>query len=220
MKRKPHNRKPHQEPESEIRNIGYARVSTEEQNLDMQLRALRAAGVEEDNLHYEKVSAQSNKREKLDEAIKQLRPGDTFIVWKLDRLARGPQEFYIRLGQIRDQGAKLKSLQEPFEFETATGEFMLNILVAGARLEVALTADRTKAGLKAYVARGGKLGPKPKLTPESLAQILLHLNGKGVKKMTVLELAAKFKVKPPTIYRYFALDKSGKKPIYVRKAGT
>ena len=220
MKRNPHNIKVLSEPESEIRNIGYARVSTEEQNLDMQLRALKAVGVMDENLHEEKVSASSKKRPALEEAIKQLRPGDTFIVWKLDRLARSPQEFYIRLGQIRDAKAKLKSLQEPFEFETATGEFMLNILVAGARLEAALTVERTKAGVKAYIERGGRMGAKPKLTPQHLNSILAHLNGKGVKKMTVLELSKAFKVKPPTIYRYFSLDKSGKKQSYVRKPGT
>ena len=86
--------------------VGYARVSTEDQSLDLQTDALLAAGVKPDNLHVEKISGASAKRPELDYAIKDLRDGDTLVVWRLDRLARSMRQLYARLDAIYAKGAK------------------------------------------------------------------------------------------------------------------
>ena len=93
--------------------VGYARVSTADQKLDLQLDALRKAGVHEDNLHIEKVSGASTRRPKLDLAIKDLREGDTLLVWRIDRLARSVRELNARLDQIYKKGASFRSLRKP-----------------------------------------------------------------------------------------------------------
>ena len=90
--------------------VGYARVSTQEQNLDMQIEALRKAGVKDDNIHTEKVSGASQKREALDFAIMDLREGDTFVVWRLDRLARSMRQLYSPLDRIYAKGAFFRHL--------------------------------------------------------------------------------------------------------------
>ena len=96
--------------------IGYARVSTEEQSLNLQRDALEKAGCL--NIYEEKISGAKAKRPVLDLAIKDLRPGDTFVVWRLDRLARSMRQLYERLDQISAQGAGFKSLTEQFDFAT------------------------------------------------------------------------------------------------------
>jgi hypothetical protein len=110
------------QPEPDIRIVGYARVSTRDQNLDMQIDALKEAGVMDDNLHVEKLSAAKKTRPMLDMAIKDLRPGDTFAVWRLDRLARSMRELYTRLDEIKAAGASFRSLTERFDFTSAAGQ--------------------------------------------------------------------------------------------------
>lgn len=144
--------------------VGYARVSTDEQLLDVQLTALKAADCI--NIYQEKVSGAGKKRPQLDLAIKDLQPGDTLVVWRLDRLARSMDEFYKRLSQIREAGATFRSLCENFDFNTAMGEFVLVILAAVAQLERQITVKRTEAGMEAARARGAQIGARVKFTPE------------------------------------------------------
>src|SRR5262245_9430781 len=106
--------------------IGYARVSTEDQELRLQRDALHAAGCW--NIWEEKRSATRGKRPQLELAIADLRQGDTLIVWKIDRLARNARELYKRLDEIYAAGANFKSLQESFDFTTPMGKFVLGIL--------------------------------------------------------------------------------------------
>lgn len=136
--------------------VGYARVSTEDQSLDLQTDALTAAGVLSDNLHVEKVSGASNRRPALDLAIKDLRRGDTFVVWRLDRLARSMRQLYARLDQIYAKGAYFQSIQESFDFGTVTGKLVLAVLGAVAEFERQIIAQRTSAGIAALKARKGK----------------------------------------------------------------
>lgn len=142
--------------------IGYARVSTEEQLLDLQLNALRAAGCT--NIYQEKVSGVAKKRPQLDLAIKELMPGDKLVVWRLDRLARSQKEFHTRMEQITDAGAHFRSLSESFDFSTAMGKFVLGILALTAELERQLIVGRTKAGMEAAKARGSQIGAPVKFT--------------------------------------------------------
>src|ERR1035437_10989732 len=149
--------------------IGYARVSTEDQNLRLQTDALKAAGCL--NIYEEKISGSGKKsRPQFDLAIKDLRPNDTLLVWRIDRLARSGRELYSRLEQIEQAGAGFKSLQEGFDFSTSTGRFVLGILGLVAELERQMTIERTKAGMAALKARGKTLGAERKMDEKMKAR--------------------------------------------------
>lgn len=181
--------------------IGYARVSTEDQILDLQLNALKAAGC--DPIFQEKVSAGGTKRRpQLDLLMKYIGPGDVLVVWRLDRLARSMEEFHARLKQIHEAGASFRSLTENFDFGTAMGEFVLNILVLVAQLERQLTRTRTLAGLEAAKARGVKLGRATKFTDEKKRRAKIMLALRGPKKLTAKQIGARLGVSAATIYDF------------------
>lgn len=166
----------------DLKLIGYARVSTEEQRLDLQIDALTAAGVEKDHLHVEKVSGTSKRRPALELAIKDLRPGETLVVWRLDRLARNMQDLYRHLDRIYEMGGKFRSLTEDFEFSTVTGKFVLGILGLVAQLERDIIAERTAAGMAAAKGRGFKMGREPLMTDAKIRRAGELLNaGKPAK---------------------------------------
>ena len=207
MKHPRYNMKPPATPEPPAdgpRFVGYARVSTEDQVLSLQVDALKRAGVLPENLFCEKLSATKKDREALDDAIRDLRPGDTLVVWKLDRLARSQYEFLTRLRQIDDAEARLKSIVEPFDFGTPTGRLVLNTLIGVAQFESEITAARTKAGMQARRERGLSLGAEIKMTPDKIARALKLLNArKDADRKTVIEVAAILKVSTPSVYKYF-----------------
>lgn len=182
--------------------IGYARVSTAEQSMALQIDALNKAGCV--NIYDEVVSAGGKaKRPKLDLAIKELRPGDTFVVWRLDRLARNVEEFYRRLRDIRGAGAEFKSLTENFDFSTAMGEFVLIVLAAVAQLERQLTIYRTKAGLAVIKASGKKLGAKAKIDAAMKRRIQKKAALTGVRKMTLAAIAKSESIALSSIFGVF-----------------
>src|ERR1700681_80850 len=183
--------------------IGYARVSTEDQNLDLQIDALRKAGCV--NIWQEHVSGAAKVRTELDHAIADLRPGETLVVWRLDRLARSMRDLYARLDQIYAQGAGVRSLTESFDFGTVTGKFVLGILGLVAELERQLTIVRTKAGMAAAKARGKTFGRVRRMTPAAIdrAEGLLKRGWK------VKAVAKAIGVKTPSIYGHFWI-KGGK----------
>ena len=143
--------------------IGYARVSTEEQNLALQTTALKAAGCS--HIYEEKVSGAARKRPQLELALKELREGDTLVVWRLDRVARTVRQLLFRLDQIVESGAKLKSLTEEIDISNAIGRLMVNMLGSFAEFERALAIERTIAGIKAAQERGVKFGRSVVFTP-------------------------------------------------------
>ena len=172
--------------------------------LSLQVDALKRAGVMDENLFCEKLSATKKDRDALDDAIRDLREGDTLVVWKLDRLARSQYEFLTRLRQIDDAGAKLKSIVEPFDFGTPTGRLVLNTLIGVAQFESEITAARTRAGMAARRERGLSLGAEIKMTPDKIARALKLLNArKDADRKTVIEVAAILKVSTPSVYKYF-----------------
>src|SRR6185312_5242988 len=194
--------------------VGYARVSTQDQNLELQLDALRKAGVLEDNLHVEKLSATAKNRPALDLAIKDLREGDTLLVWRLDRFARSMRDLYARLDRVYAKGAKFRSLTEAFDFDTFTGKFVLGILGLVAELERQIIAHRTKAGIEALRASGdGKWGREALLSEANVKEAgrLLKSGWTGPK------VAAKFKVSTPTIYQHWKLNRTGRGAKWLRK---
>lgn len=198
--------------EPEIRLVGYARVSTEEQNLDMQIAALKRAGVMDDNIHTDQASGVSKRRPGLRTAIKDCREGDTLVVWKLDRLTRSPPELYALIDELKERGVSLRSLTEMLDTDTAIGRLVMGITTAVAGFERDLIAERTKAGLaaikEAREAKGEnfKWGRKSLLSERQIVQAGRMLNREATgkkKRMTGPQVAAHFGVSTATIYQHW-----------------
>jgi len=200
------NKKPKDDSGPQL--IGYARVSTEDQSLELQTRALDEAGCL--NIYEEKLSGAKKSRPELDLAIKDLRPGDTLVVWRLDRLSRSIRDLHRRLEQIEDAGANLKSLTEHFDFTSAVGKLMLNMLAVMAEFERQLTIERTRAGMAVLRAKGETLGApvkfnkaKQRMAKKMLAQRERRIvRGKSVwrPKHKKIDVARALKISTQTLF--------------------
>ena len=156
--------------------IGYARVSTNDQKLDLQMDALLAAGVHPDRIYTDKASGGPGaKRPGFSAAMKSCRSGDTLVVWKLDRIGRSLMEVLAVFERLNAKGAGVKVLTEQIDTSTAMGRFVMHILGALAEMERGLIRERTMAGLAAGKARGRVGGRKPSLTPEKAEQAIAML---------------------------------------------
>lgn len=179
--------------------IGYARVSTEDQNLDLQRDALKAAGCKK--VYEEKESGRAGtKRPALEEALKFLRAEDQLVVWKIDRLGRSLREMLDTAHMLQERGVKLRSLTEQMDTETATGRLMFNFLGTIAEYFLDLNRERTNAGLKAALARGRKGG-----RPRSLSAADIEA-GKAMLAagtISVAEIAKRLGVGRTAFYSYF-----------------
>jgi DNA invertase Pin-like site-specific DNA recombinase len=185
--------------------IGYARVSTKDQVLRLQTDALERVGCL--NIYTETISGAAKKRPQLDLAIKDLRPGDTLVVWRLDRLARSLRDLHKRLDQIVEAGALFKSLQENFDLTTAMGRLYVDIAGAFAEFERQLTIERTRAGMAALKARGERFGMERKLDDKMRAAITkMVLDDPTV---TIKQIAKKFKIATSTFNGNFKNGKRG-----------
>src|SRR5918911_3131104 len=153
--------------------IGYARVSTNEQNLDLQLDALRKEGVADEHIFTDKVTGTKAERPGLTQALSHLRSGDTLVVWRLDRLARSLAHLIELVNRLAGQGIAFKSLNERIDTSSATGKLVFHIFGAVAEFERNLIKERTLAGLTAARARG-RLGGRPRLNPRSGKVALAH----------------------------------------------
>ena len=143
-------------------NIGYARVSTLDQNLDLQMQALRKAGCQK--IFREKVSGASRERPEFQRMLEQLRDGDTVIVWKLDRLARSTRDPLETMETIREAGARFQSLSEPWANTTShAGKLIMTVFAGIAEFERDLIRERTSAGREAARRRGIHSGRPQKL---------------------------------------------------------
>lgn len=150
------------------RILGYARVSTEDQNLDMQIEALKKAGVHPNHMFVEKVSAAAKNRPKLKLLLKSLRQDDRVVFWKFDRLARNVMELHTRIDQIKAAGAEYISITEHVDTSTPAGKLMLNMIAAFAQFERDMTIDRTRAGVAAAKARGVQFGQPKKIKDKAV----------------------------------------------------
>lgn len=144
--------------------IGYARVSTEDQDLTLQRQALEAAGCE--RIYEDKKSGKNLDREGWKKARMDLRAGDTLVVWKLDRLGRNVIDLINLAEQFRDEGIDLIVLTQAIDTRTPAGRLMFNIMASFAEWERDMTAERTKAGMAAAKKVGRVMGGLPVLTPE------------------------------------------------------
>lgn len=201
------------------RLIAYGRVSSDDQNLALQLAAFERAGVHPDNVHVEKKSGANDRRKNLELAIKDLREGDTFVVWKLDRMGRNPPKLYETLARVLAKGCGFRSLTENIDVGTAVGRLLFGILSAIAGFERDLISERTTAGLAVMRERAGKdwkWGRKAILTEAQVVRAGKMLNRER-KPMSGPEVAKHFGVSTPTIYQHYRLNKSGHGARFIRK---
>ncbi len=160
---------------------GYARVSTEEQNLDMQIEALKRAGVERQHIYEDRKSGKNRKRGGLQEVLAMMRRGDVLIVWRLDRLTRSLRDLLDLFDELQERGIELRSLHEQIDTTTPMGRFLFHLTGILAQFERELIAQRTTLGMETAKARGRRFGPPRKLTPEKLKEAMRFLkSGKRV----------------------------------------
>ena len=181
--------------------IGYCRVSSADQCLDLQLDALKAAGVAAENVYSDKASGARDDRPGLAKAIAALNSGDVLVVWKLDRIGRSLHHLVSLVADLEQRGVGLRVLTGGIDTTTATGRLVFGIFAALAEFERELIRERTNAGLAAAKARGRRGGRRSKLTPERItfARTLL-----ADPKVTVATVAKTFGVDRATLYRALA----------------
>lgn len=177
--------------------IGYARVSTDDQNLDLQRDALLKAGC--GPIYEETASGNSAERTELEQCRKALRPGDTLVVWRLDRLGRSLPDLVLSVSQLEQQGISFESLTEKIETSSAAGKLVFHVFAALAEFERNLIRERTRAGLAAARARGRKGGRKPALTPQQIHEVRALLRDPSI---PVSSIAKRYGVSRATIYKH------------------
>lgn len=202
--------------------IGYARVSTDDQNLDLQIDALVRRGVEREKIYIETGSASSIKRRRqLNFALKDVRDGDTLVVWRIDRLTRNMPDLYWLLDILRGKNVGLESLTEHIDTNTASGRLAMNMATSFAQYEREIIAERTKAGLaviRQMRGKGWRWGPKVIMTPakiERAGKLLNRRDRKGKRAMSGPEVAARLKVSTASIYGFWKYNK--RTGMFVRK---
>ena len=184
--------------------VGYARISTQDQNPALQLDALTAAGCEK--VFTEKASGAQRDRPELAAALSYMRSGDSLVVWKLDRLARSLPQLIETVATLEDQGIGFRSLTEAIDTTTAGGKLVFHIFGALAEFERSVIRERTRAGLKAARDRGRKGGRPPALSAADLAVAKALLRDPAI---TVDEVATRLKVSPATLYRHLPGGRGG-----------
>jgi DNA invertase Pin-like site-specific DNA recombinase len=180
--------------------IGYARVSTREQNLDMQIFALEDAGCEK--IYEEVTSGSKTDRPVLNNVLKQLRDGDILVIWKLDRLGRSLKHLVELVHTLMQRNIGLCSLNDPIDTTTPQGRLTFNIFASLAEFERDIIRGRTQAGLSAARARG-RLGGRPRGLPKSAeatacaAETLYR-----ERKLSVMQISKKLNISKSTLYKY------------------
>ncbi len=176
--------------------IGYARVSTNDQNLENQIALLTEAGCE--NIFEEKISGAKKSRPELENLLSRIREGDTLVVCKLDRLARSTHHLLEIVEILREKKAAFYSLGEPWaDTTTSAGKMIMTVFAGIAEFERDLIRERTSVGREAAMKKGIKFGRPRSLSPEQ-RELILKLREEG---KSVTELARTFNVDRSTIYR-------------------
>ena len=180
--------------------FGYARVSTKEQNLDLQMDALKKEGCEQ--IFHEVVSGAKTKRTELDRLLSTLREGDVLVVWKLDRLGRSLKHLVTLVSELVEKGIGLQSINDPIDTTNPQGKLVFNIFACLAEFERDLIRERTQAGLKAARARG-RTGGRPKglsqkAQRKAIAAVALYKEG----KLSVIEICQNLNISKASLYKY------------------
>ena len=177
-------------------NIGYARISTTDQNLDLQVDELKKAGCE--RIFQDIASGAKSDRKGLKEAIEFARSGDVIVCWKLDRVGRSLRDLIETINTLKDRGIGFRCLTQPVDTTTSAGMLVFQIFGAMAEFERSLIRERTQAGLLASRARG-RLGGRPKLDNSQRIEIAASLYRDG--KVSVAEICKNLKISKATFYR-------------------
>lgn len=176
--------------------IGYARVSTDDQKLDLQTQALKAAGCEK--IYEDHASGKRENRPGLVGAMDNLREGDTLVVWKLDRLGRSLKQLITFVEDLGQRGIHFRSLTDNIDTSTTSGRFFFHIMASLAEMERELIVERTRAGLKA-AREMGRTGGRRRLMTDSKIEAAKRLLNSGI---PAKEVAANLGVSIPTLYRW------------------
>jgi DNA invertase Pin-like site-specific DNA recombinase len=177
--------------------IGYARVSTLEQNSALQTDALAAAGCA--RMFVDHVSGSTAERPELAKLLDQLQPGNTLVVWRLDRLGRSIRHLIDLVAELDGRGVGFRSLQESIDTTTPGGRLVFHVFAALAEFERDVVKERTMAGLQAARARGRHGGRPVKMTPAKIERAKTMY---AAQRMTVDEIARALGVSRASVYRY------------------
>lgn len=181
-------------------NIGYCRVSTQDQNLELQLDELKKAGCEK--IFQDVASGSKDQRKGLEEAMSFAREGDCIVLWKLDRLSRSLRHLIDTVNQLKERGVGLRVITQNLDTTTPSGMLVFHVFGALAEFERLLIKERTNAGLAAARARG-RVGGRPKAMDEKKIQIARSLYADG--KASIGEICDTLKVSKATLYRNLKL---------------
>jgi DNA invertase Pin-like site-specific DNA recombinase len=179
--------------------IGYARVSTQDQNLDLQIDALKRSGC--DKIFTDRVSGAKFDRPGLNEALSHLRSGDTLVVWRLDRLGRKLKELIETVDKLGGQGIEFESITEKLDTSSPGGRMIFQVMGAMAEFERNIIRERTTAGLAAARARGRNGGRPKALSPEDIIKARKMYDSSA---LTVQEICDQFRCSRSAFYRQVA----------------
>jgi DNA invertase Pin-like site-specific DNA recombinase len=180
--------------------IGYARVSTTEQNLDLQIDALKSAGCQK--FFTDKISGSKSSRPGLDELLSYARSGDEVIVWRLDRFGRSLRDLIDTVSYLQDKGIEFQSLHEKIDTTSSSGKLIFHIFASLAEFERNIIRERTNAGLIAARARG-RMGGRPKGIPEERMPIVYAAESLyKERKLSVNEISKRLNISKATLYKY------------------
>ena len=180
--------------------IGYARVSTDDQDFGLQEDALKNAGCKK--IYREKITGSKKERPHLQKMLEQLRKGDVVVIWKLDRLARSLKDLVGLVNEIQEKGGALHSLNDLIDTTTPHGKFTFHIFAALAEFELDIIRERTKAGLAAARARG-RIGGRPKgLSKKAQHTAIIAEKLYQERELTVKEICEQLSIARGTFYNY------------------
>lgn len=177
--------------------VGYARISTSDQSLDLQIDALKDAGCE--RIFHDIASGAKTARPGLDEALDYMRPGDLLVVWRLDRLGRSLPHLIQTVNALEEHGIGFSSLQESIDTSTSGGKLIFHMFGALAEFERSLIRERTEAGLRAARARGRK-GGRPRALDDKKTKLLYKLYDE--RQHSVSEICDMLGISKTALYRY------------------
>ena len=180
--------------------IGYARVSIQDQDLALQLDALKAADC--GKIYREKMTGSTRERPELQKLLDQLREGDIVVIWKLDRLARSLKDLVNLVNEIQEKGGALHSLNDQLDTTTPHGKFTFHVFAALAEFELDIIRERTKAGLAAARSRG-RVGGRPKgLSKKAQHTAIIAEKLYQERELTVKEICEQLSISRGTLYNY------------------
>jgi DNA invertase Pin-like site-specific DNA recombinase len=184
--------------------VGYARVSTQEQNLDLQISSLKEIGCEK--IFTEKASGAQRDRPELFKALEYIRSGDVLVVWKLDRLARSMRQLIETIEMLESRKIGFKSITEHMDTTTNGGKLIFHIFASLAEFERSIIKERTMAGLREARLQG-KIGGRPRSLSNDDVEMIKGWLAES-KKVNMEQIAKRIGISPATLYRYFPGGKS------------